>query len=77
MRIPGIQEYLCMSNVYLTIMFAMPIDRDLFSGSTNLKMHATHGMADMQVNQIVTNNDKTKPTNSLHSFVHPAKSVLA
>ena len=40
---------------YLTIILAMPIDIDLFSGSTNLKIHATHGIADIQVNQIVTN----------------------
>ena len=35
-------------------MFAIPIDIDLFSGSTNLKIQATHGIADMHVNQIVT-----------------------
>ena len=63
--------------VYLTIMLAIPKETDLFSGSTNLKIQATHGIADMQVNHMVTNNVTTKPINNWHFLVQSVNSLLA
>ena len=60
------------------MMLAIPMDIDLFSGSTNLKMLATQGIADIDVNQMVTNRHNMKTTFcKLHSEVHCFMSVLA
>ena len=46
--------------MYLAIMKAIPMESDLFSGSTNLIIQAIQGIPDMRETQMMTKRMETK-----------------